>query len=154
MSTSSNKRMRLDKDQANIVIVGGGLAGLSAAVALEKAGFTKISLFERDVSFEQQKEGYGLTLTYNPKGPLASLGILEQVAQHDCPSRSHYLFQVSGCFLFFWIGAAPPFVSPRLMILPRTGSLFSWHLSFPARWKYSRIFWKCLFYTPWNWPKR
>ena len=104
MSKPSKKRMRLDKDQANIVIVGGGLAGLSAAVALEKAGFTKISLFERDVSFEQQKEGYGLTLTYNPKGPLASLGILEKVAQHDCPSRSHYLFQVSRCVYFFISG--------------------------------------------------
>lgn len=75
--------------------MGGGLAGLSAAVALEKAGFHQISLFERDLSFGQQKEGYGLTLTYNPKGPLAALGILEQVAQQDCPSRSHYLFRVS-----------------------------------------------------------
>ncbi len=86
--------MRLNKEESRIVIVGGGLAGLSVAVALEKAGFHHISLFERDLSFEQQKEGYGLTLTYNPKGPLASLGVLEQVAQRDCPSRSHYLFRV------------------------------------------------------------
>jgi 2-polyprenyl-6-methoxyphenol hydroxylase-like FAD-dependent oxidoreductase len=95
MPGPSKKRIRLDKNQSRVVIVGGGLGGLSAALALEKAGFTQISLFERDASFEQQKEGYGLTLTYNPKGPLASLGILEQVAEQDCPSRSHYLFRVS-----------------------------------------------------------
>jgi 2-polyprenyl-6-methoxyphenol hydroxylase-like FAD-dependent oxidoreductase len=88
------KRKRLDKEQSHIVIVGSGLAGLSAAISLEQAGFLNISILERDESFESQKEGYGLTLTYNPKGPLASLGVLEQVAQQDSPSRSHYLFGV------------------------------------------------------------
>ena len=91
------KRKRLDKENSNIVIVGSGLAGLSAAISLEQAGFLNITIVERDDNFERQKEGYGLTLTYNPKGPLASLGVLETVACQDCPSRSHYLFQVS-----FW----------------------------------------------------
>jgi hypothetical protein len=93
------KRNRLDKAQAQIVIVGSGLAGLSAAISLEQAGFSNIALYERDENFQVQKEGYGLTLTYNPKGPLASLGVLEQVAQLDCPSRSHYLFRVSVLFV-------------------------------------------------------
>jgi 2-polyprenyl-6-methoxyphenol hydroxylase-like FAD-dependent oxidoreductase len=102
--TGNTKKRRLDKDESKIVIVGCGLAGLSAALALEKAGFHQISLFERDESFEQQKEGYGLTLTYNPKGPLAALGVLEEVALQDCPSRSHYVFRVSGAVAALIIG--------------------------------------------------
>ena len=98
ITNQAKKQRWLDDDDSStkIVIVGGGLAGLSAALSLEKAGFHQISLFEKDESFEQQKEGYGLTLTYNPKGPLAALGILEEVAVQDSPSRCHYVFKVSG----------------------------------------------------------
>jgi 2-polyprenyl-6-methoxyphenol hydroxylase-like FAD-dependent oxidoreductase len=60
---------------------------------LTQAGFVHVQVMERDPSLNFQKEGYGLTLTYNPKGPLAALGVLETVAQADCPSRSHYLFR-------------------------------------------------------------
>jgi 2-polyprenyl-6-methoxyphenol hydroxylase-like FAD-dependent oxidoreductase len=96
------RRRRLDKEESNIVIVGSGLAGLSAAISLEQAGFSNVSIFERDDSFDRQKEGYGLTLTYNPKGPLASLGLLEQVANEDCPSRSHYLFRQDGSIMGYF----------------------------------------------------
>ncbi|KAG7371839.1 FAD-binding monooxygenase [Nitzschia inconspicua] len=92
-SRKRQRRSKLDQESAEIVIVGAGLAGLSAAIALTRAGFRNVSLWERDSSLESQKEGYGLTLTYNPKGPLAALGVLEMVAQADCPSRSHYLFR-------------------------------------------------------------
>jgi 2-polyprenyl-6-methoxyphenol hydroxylase-like FAD-dependent oxidoreductase len=97
MSANGSKKRppKLDPQTAQIVIVGSGLAGLSAAIALTQAGFHQVSVFERDPSMEYQKEGYGLTLTYNPKGPLAALGVLEQVARQDCPSRSHYLFRAS-----------------------------------------------------------
>jgi 2-polyprenyl-6-methoxyphenol hydroxylase-like FAD-dependent oxidoreductase len=94
-SSSKKRKRRLDKEHAKIVIVGSGLAGLSAAIALEQAGFCHIDVYERDASLEIQKEGYGLTLSYNPKGPLASLGVLERVAQEDSASRSHYVFRVS-----------------------------------------------------------
>lgn len=101
-SDSKKRKRKLDKNQSHIVIVGGGLAGLSVALALERAGFTQVSLFERDASFDDQEEGYGLTLTYNPKGPLAALGVLEKVAQQDCPSRSHYLFRSDGSILGYF----------------------------------------------------
>ena len=82
------------KKDAKIGIVGGGIGGLSTALALKRAGFTNIVVYERDECFNQyRRDGYGLTLTYNPKGPLAKLGILEQVCLQDTPSRSHYLFQ-------------------------------------------------------------
>ena len=87
------KRRRLDPNTSRICIVGSGLAGLSTAISLSQAGFRRIQIFERDPSLDCQKEGYGLTLTYNPKGSLSELGVLETVAQHDCPSRSHYLFR-------------------------------------------------------------
>ena len=90
------KKERLHKEHSRIVIIGSGLAGLSVAKSLEQAGFTNIHIYERDISFESQKEGYGLTLTYNPKGPLAKLGLLEKCAQLDCPSRSHYTFDEQG----------------------------------------------------------
>ena len=87
------RKTRLDKE-AHIVIIGSGLGGLGAAISLEQAGFTNVEIFERDASACCRREGYGLTLTYNPKGPLAQMGLLEQVAQCDCPSRSHYMFSV------------------------------------------------------------
>jgi len=37
-----------------------------------------------------------MTLTYDPKGPLAKLGVLEEVAKRDCPSRCHYVFNERG----------------------------------------------------------
>ncbi len=86
---NKKRQRRLNKEESNIVIVGSGLAGLSAAISLEQAGFSNVSIFERDDSFDRQTEGYGLTLSYNPKGPLASFRILEQVANEDSPSRSH-----------------------------------------------------------------
>jgi 2-polyprenyl-6-methoxyphenol hydroxylase-like FAD-dependent oxidoreductase len=93
--TKKRQKSRLDKEKAHIAIIGSGLAGLSAAISLEQAGFQRVSVYELDADFETQKEGFGMTLTYNPKGPLALLGVLEQVAQQDCPSRSHYVFRVS-----------------------------------------------------------
>ncbi len=87
------KRQRLDPSNSTVVVVGAGLAGLSVALSLKRAGFSNVQVYERDPSLEHQKEGYGLTLTYNPKGPLADLGVLETVANRDCPSRSHYLFR-------------------------------------------------------------
>jgi salicylate hydroxylase len=96
MKRSRNTRQRLDPQQSSIAIVGSGLAGLSTAISLEQAGFTNIIMYERDESLESRAAGYGLTLTYHPTGILRKLGVLEQVAAADCPSRCHYLFQSNG----------------------------------------------------------
>ena len=89
-------RLRLNRETARIAIVGSGLAGLSTAISLEQQGFQDITIFERDTSFGERKEGYGLTLTYNPKGVLQKLQVLGEIADADCPSRSHYMFGSKG----------------------------------------------------------
>ena len=83
-------------DDLRIAIVGTGLAGLSTALSLEQVGYRQITLYERDASWDARKEGYGLTLTYDPRGTLNALQVLDELAADDCPSRSHYLFQDDG----------------------------------------------------------
>lgn len=100
-NNKKRKRERLDIN-SRIAIVGSGLGGLGAAISLELAGFTNITIYERDVSVEARREAYGLTLSYNPKGALAHMGVLEEVAQQDCPSRSHYSFAADGRILSYY----------------------------------------------------
>ena len=95
MPKSSRKRKRLDPETAQIAIIGSGLAGLSAAVSLEQQGFRNIRIYERDASWNARKEGYGLTLQYSSTA-LRKLGILDDISEADCPSRSHYLFHSDG----------------------------------------------------------
>ena len=133
MSTKSKKNhQRLLQTNCHIGIVGSGLGGLSAALAILQCGKYaggekqkvkathnkseeeetetnkrhsicpvnsfqgRITIYERDLHASDRKEGYGMTLTYNPNGPLAQLGILESIAKRDCPSRCHYLFNEKG----------------------------------------------------------
>jgi 2-polyprenyl-6-methoxyphenol hydroxylase-like FAD-dependent oxidoreductase len=51
----------------------------------------QVTIYERDESLSSRQEGYGLTLTYHPTGLLQQLGVLEDIARWDNPSRSHYI---------------------------------------------------------------
>ena len=82
-------------------IVGGGIAGLSAALALQENGFI-VSVFERDMTFSDRRQGYGLTLVNNPKGPLFDLGLLDRCVAEDCPSNAHWLFKPDGTILGYF----------------------------------------------------
>jgi len=109
MKSKKRKKEHISKS-AKIVIIGAGIGGLSTALSLQRAGFTNVHVYERQSnpdringdSKKKRKHGYGLTLTYNPKGPLAKLGILEELARRDTPSRSHYIFSVSEFFVLFY----------------------------------------------------
>jgi salicylate hydroxylase len=88
-----------DARKCSVAIIGAGLTGLAtalmlaneptAAVVSPDSRKRSIHVFDRDASFSARKEGYGLTLTYNPEG------ILDELANADCPSRSHYVIRQS-----------------------------------------------------------
>ena len=62
----------------------------------------RIAVFERDSCHAERQQGYGLTLTFNPSGPLAKLGLLEVCRAQDTPSRSHYIFNPEGHILGYF----------------------------------------------------
>ena len=90
-----------ETDSFSVAIIGAGIAGLAAAVSLQKSGI-RCKVFERDISLDSRKEGYGLTLTNNPKGPLAYLGILDECIQQDCPSVCHWVFRPDGAICGYY----------------------------------------------------
>ena len=55
----------------HIVVIGGGLAGLSLLGALlqehKKSTDFRIDVYDKDGAINERKNGYGLTLTYNPR---------------------------------------------------------------------------------------
>jgi hypothetical protein len=95
LETSSNR------EEFSVAVIGAGVGGLAAAVALRNVGI-KCSVFERDHSLLSRREGYGLTLTNNPKGPLATLGVLEDCIKTDCPSYCHWVFKPDGAILGYY----------------------------------------------------
>jgi len=90
---SSKKDAAAAPKTCHIAIIGSGLGGISAALAIinmqnEKQSSAddatttyQITIYERDKSFSDRKEGYGMTLTYDPNGPLQKLGVLEEISE-------------------------------------------------------------------------
>lgn len=92
-----------DTAQLSVAVIGGGLGGLACALALQKlCHVKKVVVYERDSYFGDRKQGYGLTLTNNPKGALAKLGLLEACVQRDCASTCHWVFGPSGKVLGYY----------------------------------------------------
>ena len=88
-----------------IAIIGGGLSGLACALALQSRDCVHISavtVYERDERFSDRRQGFGLTLTNNPKGALAELGILNECVRRNCPSTCHYIFDPAGNVLGYY----------------------------------------------------
>ena len=85
----------------DVIIIGSGVAGLSAALSLQKAGFN-VRVFEYDFDFLDRKQGYGMTLTYSVDGPLSKLGVLDECIANNCPSHCHYIFSTNGDVLGYY----------------------------------------------------
>ncbi|KAL7555212.1 hypothetical protein ACHAWF_018858 [Thalassiosira exigua] len=85
---------------------GGGLGTTRPSTGVRGEGTRRPTGGQRGRGRGQgQGAGYGMTLSYDPAGPLASLGILEDVAIRDCPSRCHYLFDERGNVRGYFGGA-------------------------------------------------
>ena len=67
------------------IIAGAGIAGLAAAIALLRAGFT-VAIYERANSLDEL--GAGLQVTPNAARILARLGVLERVLTHASRPRA------------------------------------------------------------------
>ena len=82
-------------ERTTVAIIGGGVGGLAAAVALAQAGIECL-VFERDATLAARRHGYGMTLSSDAKGPLGALGILERCRALDCASAAHWVFDGAG----------------------------------------------------------
>jgi FAD-dependent urate hydroxylase len=73
------------KDRAKVMVAGGGIGGLTAAIALRRAGF-EVSVFER--AAELREVGAGLLLAANAQKALKTLSLAEAVARLGTPATA------------------------------------------------------------------
>ena len=73
------------KDTAKVIVAGAGIGGLTAAIALRRAGF-EVAVFER--AAELREVGAGLLLAANAHKALGKLGLAETVARLGTPASA------------------------------------------------------------------
>jgi 2-polyprenyl-6-methoxyphenol hydroxylase-like FAD-dependent oxidoreductase len=73
------------KDPTKVMVAGAGIGGLSAAIALRRAGF-EVTVFER--AAELREVGAGLLLAANAQKALGTLGLAEAVARLGTPASA------------------------------------------------------------------
>lgn len=83
-----------------VAISGGGIGGCALALALQRCGVS-IVLLEKDTSFSQRRQGYGLTLQQGHRG-CHVLGLADQLVARDTPSSSHIIFAADGRLVSFF----------------------------------------------------
>ena len=84
----------------NIGIIGGGIGGVAAAVALHRAGI-EATVYERATEFREV--GAGMMLWPNATRVLKELGLLERVAASSGPNR-HFIVRSSAGTVLMDIG--------------------------------------------------
>ena len=90
----------MNLQRLNIGIIGGGIGGVAAAVALHRAGI-HATVYER--ANELREVGAGMMLWPNATRVLKELGVLEQVAALSGPNR-HFLVRSSAGSILMDIG--------------------------------------------------
>ncbi|KAL1519108.1 hypothetical protein AB1Y20_003373 [Prymnesium parvum] len=103
-----------------VAVVGGGIGGLAAALALQQRG-VDVAVFERDGSFFERSQGYGLTLQQGWSS-VRALGVAEAVAAAGVSSTRHVAMDAQGRVLGTHGSAAqdsPPRGRRRNVHVPR-----------------------------------
>lgn len=85
--TSKNKNSRDPAYETDIVIIGSGLAGLSLAALLGKAGFSVICIDRDSPEARQDKDLRTTAISYGSSTILEKAGIWERLAGKGCPIR-------------------------------------------------------------------
>ena len=96
----ANRQAIVRPPRPSVAIVGGGIAGLALALALHRRGISS-TVFERDTSFDERRQGYGLTLQQGSKA-IVDLGLGKDVVKVAAQSSSHFIFDSGGSVLAFW----------------------------------------------------
>jgi 2-polyprenyl-6-methoxyphenol hydroxylase-like FAD-dependent oxidoreductase len=102
-NVNSENQSRIDLLQLEILIIGGGISGFATGIHLINKGFTKITICERDPTFDTRRQGYGLTLLQGLSA-IKQLGsdVYEEILHLDTPSRSHFIFNAQGDIVGFY----------------------------------------------------
>lgn len=80
-----------------IIITGGGIGGLAAAVSLERQGFDDIVLLEQAPQFSEI--GAGIQVSNNGARLLRHLGLETKIRETACISRGNYYFDIESAEL-------------------------------------------------------
>jgi salicylate hydroxylase len=75
-----------------IIITGGGIGGLAAAVSLEQMGFDDITLLEQAPEFSEI--GAGIQVSNNGARLLRHLGLEDAIRETACVSRGNYYYDI------------------------------------------------------------
>ena len=86
--------------RCRVGIVGGGIGGLALAVALKQRGID-CRVFERDASFAERSQGYGLTLQQGAK-TIRDLSLSSALESSSIYSPTHFIFDSKGQTVAFW----------------------------------------------------
>ena len=84
-----------------IVIVGAGISGLALAYFLQKQNKNhKVTVLERDKSFNSDRQGFSLTMQKNTRKILKQFDLLDEVLKCGYPSEKQVFYDEKGFVLY------------------------------------------------------
>lgn len=81
----------------DIVIIGGGIGGTALSLILSRIHGITVHCYEKDESFHQRKQGYGLTIQHHDA--LNILGFQQQARKEDTINDAHFIFEPQGLLI-------------------------------------------------------